>query len=98
MSEYQYYAFQAIDRPLDKAAQMDLRDLSSRARITATSFTNSWQGGDFKGDLDAPMPVAWPAASSRPSRGPRGRRDRAARIPPRAGTNPRGILLGPSWR
>jgi hypothetical protein len=27
-----------------------LRDLSTRARITATSFTNSYEWGDFKGD------------------------------------------------
>src|SRR3979411_1516282 len=40
MSEYQYYEFQAIDRPLDRAAQEELRSISSRARITATSCTN----------------------------------------------------------
>lgn len=50
MSEYQYYEFQTIDRPLDKAAQTKLRALSSRAQITATSFTNSYQWGDFKGN------------------------------------------------
>jgi hypothetical protein len=50
MSEYQYYEFQAIDRPLDRAAQEALRSISSRARITATSFTNHYEWGDFKGD------------------------------------------------
>ncbi len=50
MSEYQYYEFQAIDRPLDRAAQDALRTTSSRARITATSFTNHYEWGDFKGD------------------------------------------------
>ncbi len=50
MSEYQYYEFQAIDRPLSKADQQALRALSTRARITATSFTNSYEWGDFKGD------------------------------------------------
>lgn len=50
MSEYQYYEFQAIDRPLDKAAQEALRSVSSRARITSTSFTNHYEWGDFKGD------------------------------------------------
>jgi hypothetical protein len=50
MSEYQYYEFQAIDRPLDRAAQQALRSMSSRARITATSFTNHYEWGDFKGD------------------------------------------------
>lgn len=50
MSEYQYYEFQVIDRPLDRAAQEALRSISSRARITATSFTNHYEWGDFKGD------------------------------------------------
>src|SRR5229473_4106033 len=50
MSEYQYYEFQAIDRPLSDADRQALRDLSTRARITATSFTNSYEWGDFKGD------------------------------------------------
>jgi hypothetical protein len=50
MSEYQYYEFQAIDRPLDKAAQEALRSISSRARITATSFTNHYEWGGLKGD------------------------------------------------
>jgi hypothetical protein len=50
MSEYQYYEFQAIDRPLSEADRQALRDISSRARITATSFTNSYEWGDFKGD------------------------------------------------
>ncbi len=50
MSEYQYYEFLAIDRPLDRAAQDALRSISSRAQITATSFTNHYEWGDFKGD------------------------------------------------
>jgi hypothetical protein len=50
MSEYQYYEFQAIDRPLDRAAQDALRSISSRAKITATSFTNHYEWGDLKGD------------------------------------------------
>lgn len=50
MSEYQYYEFQAIDRPLGDADRRSLRALSTRARITATSFTNSYEWGDFKGD------------------------------------------------
>jgi hypothetical protein len=50
MSEYQYYEFQAIDRPLDQTAQEALRSISSRARITATSFTNHYEWGDLKGD------------------------------------------------
>jgi hypothetical protein len=50
MSEYQYYEFQAIDRPLSEADRQALRNLSTRARITATSFTNSYDWGDFKGE------------------------------------------------
>ena len=50
MSEYQYYEFQAIDRPLGAADREALRKLSTRARITATSFTNTYDWGDFKGD------------------------------------------------
>ena len=49
MSEYQYYEFRAIDRPLDEADREALRDLSSRAQITATSFINHYEWGDFKG-------------------------------------------------
>ncbi|MEJ7011005.1 hypothetical protein [Sinorhizobium meliloti] len=40
MSEYQFYEFQATDRSLTKGEQGMLRDFSSRARISATSFTN----------------------------------------------------------
>src|SRR5260370_8884999 len=50
MSEYQYYEFLAIDRPLDQAAQDALRSISSRARITATSFINHYEWGNLKGD------------------------------------------------
>jgi hypothetical protein len=50
MSEYQYYEFQAIDCPLNDGDRQALRDLSTRARITGTSFTNSYEWGDFKGD------------------------------------------------
>jgi len=47
MSEYQYYEFQAIDKPLDKKAVQALRTLSSRAQITPTSFVNEYNWGDF---------------------------------------------------
>jgi hypothetical protein len=40
MSEYQYYEFQAIDRPLTERQMDELRKLSTRAEITPTSFTN----------------------------------------------------------
>lgn len=55
MSEYQYYEFQAIDRPLTHSEMADLRSCSSRARITATSFVNDYSWGSFRGDEDAWM-------------------------------------------
>ena len=55
MSEYQYYEFQAIDRPLSDADMRALRSCSTRARITRTSFVNDYQWGSFKGDEDAWM-------------------------------------------
>ncbi len=50
MSEYQYYEFQALDKPLTKQQQKELRSLSSRAEITATSFVNEYNYGDFRGE------------------------------------------------
>jgi hypothetical protein len=50
VSEYQYYEFLAIDRPLDDAEQAEIRSLSTRARITATSFVDEYHWGDFKGN------------------------------------------------
>ena len=49
MSEYQYYEFLAIDRPLNSAEIKRLRKLSTRAEITATRFTNTYHWGDFHG-------------------------------------------------
>ena len=49
MSEYQYYEFQAIDRPLDESDKKALRRISSRAEITSTRFTNVYNYGDFHG-------------------------------------------------
>jgi len=48
MSEYQYYEFLAIDRPLSECEMGDLRDISTRAHITATSFVNTYNWGDLK--------------------------------------------------
>ncbi|MFE9202544.1 hypothetical protein [Micromonospora sp. NPDC007230] len=50
MSEYQYYEFVAVDRPLTSTQQRELRALSTRARITSSSFVNDYQWGDLKGD------------------------------------------------
>ncbi|MBI5967184.1 MAG: hypothetical protein HY882_04935 [Deltaproteobacteria bacterium] len=55
MSEYQYYDFQAIDRPLTEKEMQELRSYSTRARITPTSFVNDYSWGRFKGDEDAWM-------------------------------------------
>jgi len=55
MSEYQYYEFQAIDRPLTEKEMRELRTYSTRARITATSFVNDYSWGNFRGDEDAWM-------------------------------------------
>jgi hypothetical protein len=52
MSEYQYYEFQAIDRPLSREEIQTLRGYSTRARITTTSFTDEYSFGSFKGDAD----------------------------------------------
>jgi hypothetical protein len=49
VSEYQYYEFLALDRPLTEKQRAELRQLSSRAEITATSFTNEYSYGDFRG-------------------------------------------------
>ena len=50
MSEYQYYEFQAVDKPLTEKDMEILRDLSTRAQITPTGFVNEYHWGDFKGD------------------------------------------------
>jgi hypothetical protein len=50
VSEYQYYEFQALDRLLDAKARAELRAISSRARITASSFVNHYDWGDLKAD------------------------------------------------
>lgn len=54
MSEYQYYEFAAVDRPLTGQQQAQLRSRSTRATITASSFVNEYHWGDLKGD-----PLDW---------------------------------------
>jgi hypothetical protein len=49
VSEYQYYEFQALDRPLTDVEMLELRAVSSRADITRTRFVNEYNWGDFKG-------------------------------------------------
>ncbi|MEU4093327.1 hypothetical protein [Streptomyces sp. NPDC026673] len=50
MSEYQYYEFLALDRPLDEDQVRQVRALSTRADITPTRFVNEYHWGDFRGD------------------------------------------------
>jgi hypothetical protein len=50
VSEYQYYEFVAIDRPLDERQLGEVRALSTRAHITPTSFVNTYEWGDFRGN------------------------------------------------
>jgi hypothetical protein len=50
MSEYQYYEFQAIDRPLTREQLAEVRSISTRAEITPTRFTNEYDFGNFRGD------------------------------------------------
>jgi hypothetical protein len=50
MSEYQYYEFLALDRPLTDKQRAELRSLSTRAEISATRFVNEYHWGNFRGD------------------------------------------------
>lgn len=50
MSEYQYYDFRALDRPLTRNEMATLRSISTRTAITAASFTNHYEWGDLKGN------------------------------------------------
>ena len=50
MSEFQYYEFRAIDRPLGQADMDALRKITSRGEITPMSLINTYHYGDFKGD------------------------------------------------
>lgn len=50
MSEYQYYEFQAIDRPLNEKEQAEVGSYSSRAEVTSTHAVFTYSYGDFRGD------------------------------------------------
>ncbi|HEY0969567.1 MAG TPA: hypothetical protein VGE02_01180 [Gemmatimonadales bacterium] len=50
MSEYQWYEFVALDRPLSAKQMAELRAISTRAEITSTRFWNEYQWGDLKTD------------------------------------------------
>jgi len=55
VSEYQYYDFRALDRPLTRNEMAALRSISTRAAITATSFTNHYEWGDLKANPSKPL-------------------------------------------
>jgi hypothetical protein len=50
VSEFQYYEFVAIDRPLTGREMRELRAITSRATITPTRLVNTYEWGSFKGD------------------------------------------------
>jgi hypothetical protein len=54
MSEYQYYEFAAVDRPLSRAEMARLRAVSTRAEISSSRFANHYEWGDLKAD-----PAEW---------------------------------------
>lgn len=49
MSEYQYYEFQSVDRPLTKSEQEAISKLSSRAQISSSRAIFLYNYGDFPG-------------------------------------------------
>jgi hypothetical protein len=50
MSEFQFYEFQAIDRPLNSEDQKYVQSLSSRVKLTATNAQFLYNYGDFRGE------------------------------------------------
>jgi hypothetical protein len=54
MSEYQYFEFAAIDRPLTDGEMAELRAVSKRAAITPSGFVNHYEWGALKAD-----PLDW---------------------------------------
>ncbi|MCW6050836.1 hypothetical protein K4039_12230 [Lyngbya sp. CCAP 1446/10] len=49
MSEYQYYEFQSVDRPLTQSEQEAISKLSSRAQISSSRAIFLYNYGDFPG-------------------------------------------------
>ena len=50
LSEYQYYEFLALDRPLTGQQRAELRSMSTRGEITPARFVNEYHWGDLEGD------------------------------------------------
>ena len=55
MSEYQYYEFLALDRPLTEAECLEVRALSTSADVSRTRFVNEYHWGDFRGNAASMM-------------------------------------------
>ena len=53
MSEYQYIALRAVDRPLTDAEMAFAKKQSTRAEISRWSFRNEYHYGDFRGDVSS---------------------------------------------
>jgi hypothetical protein len=50
MSTYQYYEFRKIESSLSDEAMQEISDLSSRAQVSRTSASFTYNYGDFRGD------------------------------------------------
>jgi hypothetical protein len=50
MSEYQYYEFHAVDRPLSEKEQAEVGSYSNRAEVTSTRAVFTYSYSDFPGD------------------------------------------------
>ncbi len=50
MSEYQYYEFCSINKPLSKNAREEMRSLSSRANVGSHNASYVYNYGDFRGN------------------------------------------------
>ena len=48
MSEYQYYEFRAVEQKLTDQQKTALREISSRAKITSSSFVNEYNYSDLR--------------------------------------------------
>jgi hypothetical protein len=88
VSEYQYHEFVAVDRALTHAEQDALREVSSRARITAHSFVNVYNYGDLRAD---PTKLLARYFDARVYDGNFGQREFAVRLP-RGALDPRVVV------
>ena len=50
MSEYQYYEFLALDKPLTATEKLFIESLSSRVKITSNQAIFVYNYGDFRGN------------------------------------------------